>query len=83
MVMLIDSLCIVHDYKADRRPFKVGMDRQVDVFIPPGIVWMLWNLPNGTYGISYDIFSRKTEDNLPHGWNAPRGEFRNSNSPAS
>ncbi|KIM54425.1 hypothetical protein SCLCIDRAFT_136861 [Scleroderma citrinum Foug A] len=33
---------------------------------------MLWNLPDGAYGISYDISTRKTEDDLPHGWHSYR-----------
>jgi len=53
------------------------MDEQVDVYIPPAVFLMLWNLPDGAYGISYDINTRKTEDDLPHGWNLYRGEFRN------
>ncbi|KIM56229.1 hypothetical protein SCLCIDRAFT_29768 [Scleroderma citrinum Foug A] len=44
------------------------MDEQVDFHIPPAIFLMLWNLPNGAYGISYDIDTRKTEDVPPHGW---------------
>ncbi|KAI0259053.1 hypothetical protein BC834DRAFT_834230 [Gloeopeniophorella convolvens] len=28
--------------------------------------------PVGTYGISYDIFTRVTEDPVPNGWDAPR-----------
>ncbi|KAN0088155.1 hypothetical protein V8E55_005212 [Tylopilus felleus] len=31
-------------------------------------------LPNGDYGISYDISTRDTERNLPYGWNAQRVE---------
>ncbi|KAH9929904.1 uncharacterized protein BXZ73DRAFT_20704, partial [Epithele typhae] len=27
---------------------------------------------NAVYGISYDIFTRATEDELPDGWNSPR-----------
>ena len=53
-------------------------NKVLDVHIPPAFVLVLWNLPNGTYGISYDIFTRRTEDNPPYGWNAARGEFRNS-----
>ena len=51
------------------------MDGQVNFHIPPAMFLTLWVLPNGAYGLSYDMFSRKTEDNLPDGWNAPRGEF--------
>ncbi|KAN0091390.1 hypothetical protein V8E55_004956 [Tylopilus felleus] len=31
-------------------------------------------LPNGDYGISYDISTRDTERNLPYGWNAQRAQ---------
>lgn len=54
------------------------MDEQVDFHIPPAVFLMLWNLPNGAYGISYDIDTRKTEDVPPHGWGSYQGEFRNS-----
>ena len=54
------------------------MDEVPNVNIPPEFVLTLWDLPEGTYGISYDIFTRRTEDNPPHGWNAARGKFRNS-----
>ena len=64
-------------YQADC-PFKVGMDEEVNIHIPPDIFLMLWDLPDGVYGVSYDIFTWLTEDNIPHGWNADRGEFRNS-----
>lgn len=30
--------------------------------------------PDGAYGISYDVYTRKTQDDLPGGWNARRGE---------
>ena len=46
-------------------------------FIPPALFLLLWNLPDGAYGISYDISTRQTEDDLPDGWNSYRGEFRN------
>jgi hypothetical protein len=35
--------------------------------IPP-----LYHQPIGTWGIAYDIFTRATEDDLPHGWNSRR-----------
>ena len=38
--------------------------------IPPNIT----GLPIGQYGISYDISLHKTEDELPNGWHAHRGE---------
>lgn len=41
--------------------------------IPAPILFGLEDMPPRTYGISYDIFTRATEDNLPHGWNAYRG----------
>lgn len=36
--------------------------------VPP-----LTNQPTGTYGVSYDIYTRPTEDPVPQGWQAPRG----------
>ena len=30
--------------------------------------------PDGAYGITYDVYTRKTQDDLPGGWNARRGE---------
>jgi hypothetical protein len=38
--------------------------------IPPAI----WALPDGHYGISYDISLHDTEDDLPNGWHSHRGE---------
>ena len=43
------------------------MDKEVNIHIPPDIFLMLWDLPDGVYGVSYDIFTRLTEDNIPHG----------------
>jgi len=37
--------------------------------LPPTIL----ALPFGLYGISYDISTRDTEDDLPDGWHAHRG----------
>ncbi|KIJ65840.1 hypothetical protein HYDPIDRAFT_39021 [Hydnomerulius pinastri MD-312] len=37
-------------------------------FIPPNML----GFPRGMWGISYDISTRRTEDNLPYGWDAPR-----------
>ena len=53
------------------------MDEQVDIYIPPAVFLMLWNLPDRAYGISYDISTWKTEDDLPHGWHSYWGEFIN------
>ena len=56
------------------------MDEEVleGIHIPPDIFLGLWYLPEGAYGISYDINTRKTQDNPPDGWNANRGEFGKS-----
>ncbi|KAI9571803.1 hypothetical protein HD554DRAFT_2002252, partial [Boletus coccyginus] len=32
----------------------------------------LANMPAGIYGLSYDIFTGATEDDLPNGWNSHR-----------
>jgi hypothetical protein len=37
---------------------------------PPQAIQLL---PVGIYGISYDILLHATEDDLPAGWNSPRG----------
>ncbi|KAI5984063.1 hypothetical protein EDD15DRAFT_2171789 [Pisolithus albus] len=31
-------------------------------------------MQSGTYGLSYDVSTRATEDDLPHGWNSRRAE---------
>ena len=48
------------------------MDEEVleGIHIPPDIFLGLWYLPEGAYGISYNINTRKTQDNPPDGWNA-------------
>ncbi|KAJ7626332.1 hypothetical protein DFH06DRAFT_1481209 [Mycena polygramma] len=38
----------------------------------PVVPAALFLLPMSTYGISYDISTRPTEDDAPAGWNAPR-----------
>jgi hypothetical protein len=38
--------------------------------LPPAM--LVW--PVGTHGIAYDIFTKPTEDDLPLGWHARRGE---------
>jgi hypothetical protein len=43
-------------------------------FVLPAIPPTIAGLPFGQYGISYDISSRNTEDDLPHGWHSRRGE---------
>lgn len=50
------------------------MDAEDVPLIPMATQARLLNMLEGVYGISYDIFSRKTEDNLPDGWNARRGK---------
>jgi hypothetical protein len=35
----------------------------------------LVNMPEGTYGLSYDISTLDTERDLPSGWNTWRGKF--------
>ena len=32
----------------------------------------LLDTPEGTYGMSYDVYTRRTEDNPPFGWNSAR-----------
>jgi hypothetical protein len=44
-------------------------------FVIPPAPMPLPIMPAGHYGISYDIFSRATEDNLPNGWHAHRSEY--------
>ncbi|TCD64271.1 hypothetical protein EIP91_004310 [Steccherinum ochraceum] len=42
--------------------------------------WLMGQLPlltiqpQGIWGISYDVFTRPTEDDVPHGWQARRSE---------
>ena len=36
------------------------------------------HLPVGSWAISYDISTPRTERDLPHGWNARRGEPHDS-----
>ena len=36
---------------------------------------MLLEQPPGFYGISYDIYTRKTQDNLPVGWHSHRSKL--------
>ncbi|KAH0826469.1 hypothetical protein J3R83DRAFT_5471 [Lanmaoa asiatica] len=43
------------------------------LFIPHHLYQRLLDMdPDGAYGISYDIYTRKTEADLPEGWHAPR-----------
>jgi hypothetical protein len=44
-------------------------------FVAPEPPLNILLLPHGVYGISYDIFIRKSEDDLPNGWHSPRGEL--------
>lgn len=41
-------------------------------FVAPEPPLNILLLPHGVYGISYDIFIRKSEDDLPNGWHSPR-----------
>ncbi|KAJ7246550.1 hypothetical protein B0H12DRAFT_1053750 [Mycena haematopus] len=41
-------------------------------FVPPPLPVPLLLYPVTAYGISYDIFTRRTEDDTPNGWNARR-----------
>jgi virulence-associated protein VapD len=43
-------------------------------FMPPPVPALLANLPAPAWGISYDIRTRETEDDLPQEWNADRGQ---------
>jgi hypothetical protein len=43
-------------------------------FVMPDVPLAILDLPIGTYGISYDIGTRDTKDDLPNGWHCPRGE---------
>ena len=43
------------------------------IILPPAINLSLIQMKPGTYGISYDIYTAKTENHLPEGWDAPRG----------
>ncbi|KAF9232541.1 hypothetical protein BU15DRAFT_67364 [Melanogaster broomeanus] len=40
--------------------------------LPPAVRLLLILMPPGTYGISYDIYTAATENNLPDGWHAAR-----------
>ncbi|KAI6117279.1 hypothetical protein EDD16DRAFT_1707826 [Pisolithus croceorrhizus] len=42
--------------------------------IPPNIYLTLINMQSGTYGLSYDVSTPATENDLPHGWNSRRVE---------
>ncbi|KAI6146031.1 hypothetical protein BKA82DRAFT_3965289 [Pisolithus tinctorius] len=48
------------------------MDAHGNPVIPFHTHWVLMHQPPGSYGISYDIYTRRTEDNLPAGWNSRR-----------
>lgn len=49
---------------------------QQPLVIPYQLYQMLLNMDDeGSYGISYDIFTRVTQDDLPFGWYARRGNF--------
>ena len=57
-----------------------GNDQANDVLravaIPPQLLDRLLDMdPEGAYGISYDVFTWKTEDDPPAGWNANRCEL--------
>lgn len=43
------------------------------IIVLPAIHLALIRMKPGTYGISYDIYTVKTEGNLPEGWDAPQG----------
>jgi len=43
--------------------------------IPITLTLTLLAMPPGAYGISYDIYTHKLEDNLPAGWNSAKCEF--------
>ncbi|KAI6009811.1 hypothetical protein BKA83DRAFT_105686 [Pisolithus microcarpus] len=45
-----------------------------DVIIPPDVYLTLVGMPSGTYGLSYDVSTPATEDDLPRGWNSRRAE---------
>ena len=50
------------------------MDAEGVPLIPMATRARLLNMLEGTYGISYDIFTWKTEDDLPDRWNTYQGE---------
>ena len=50
-------------------------DNNLPLVIPNQLYERLQDMdPEGAYGISYDVYTGKTEDDLPGGWNARRGE---------
>ena len=50
-------------------------DNNLPLLIPPQLYERLQNMDReGAYGISYDVYTRRTEDDLPSGWNAARCE---------
>ncbi|KIO10573.1 hypothetical protein M404DRAFT_129331 [Pisolithus tinctorius Marx 270] len=53
------------------------MDNQEGPLIPIATYLTPLDQPPGSYGISYDIYTQKTEDNLPAGWNSYRGATYN------
>lgn len=46
----------------------------MEFFLPP-VPMEVMALPVDDWGISYDISTRATENDLPNGWHAKRGEF--------
>ncbi|KAG6370891.1 hypothetical protein JVT61DRAFT_10914 [Boletus reticuloceps] len=51
----------------------MDVDNNIPLIVPHQLYQRLLDMdPGGAYGISYDIYTRKTEDDLPMGWNAPR-----------
>jgi len=50
------------------------MDADGVPLIPMAIRARLLEMVEATYGISYNIFTHKTEDDLPNGWHAYRGK---------
>jgi hypothetical protein len=51
------------------------MDAQGVPLIPIALYLELLDHPPGAYGISYDIYTQRTEANLPQGWNSYRGKL--------
>ena len=44
----------------------------LQIAIPMDYYLALTDMPDGTYGLSYDISTRDTQDDLPDGWHAHR-----------
>jgi len=45
-----------------------------EILIPMAVFEELLGLPDSSYSIAYDISTRRTQDNLLHGWNSHRCE---------